>query len=162
MKARTSKISPARRHCRVRRSTSRRLCPRTIAARPGREESQGWDHNTGKRMPWRRSLWIWKAAGRPCGKKTKETKKRREKDGDKTEDDDQGEAYREVGVGGKRGLVCQRARGCTYMAEPHVALGESWQVHLYGEAARFFFFFSLSPPPRRRCTCMGKPFSGIG
>ena len=38
-------------------------------------------------------------------------------------------------------MVCQRARGCTYMAEPHVALGESWQVHLYGEAARFFFFF---------------------
>ena len=27
-------------------------------------------------MPWRRSLWIWNAAGRPCGEETKETKKR--------------------------------------------------------------------------------------
>ena len=51
------------------------------------------------------------------------------KDGDKAEDDDRG-------AGGKRGLVWQRARGCTYMVEPHVAQGESWQVHLYGEAAR--------------------------
>ena len=47
----------------------------------------------------------------------------------------------EVGAGEKGGLVCQRARVCAYMAEPHVALGESWQVHLYGEAANFFFFF---------------------
>ena len=51
----------------------------------------------------------------------------------------------DVGAGGKGGLVCQRARGCTYMAEPHVALGESWLVHLYGEAARVFFFPSYSP-----------------
>ena len=66
----------------------------------------------------------------------------------------------EVGAGGKGGLVCQRARGCTYMAEPHVALGESWLVHLYGEAARFFFF---SPTPRwSRCTYMGKPLSRVG
>ena len=114
-------------------------------------------------MPWRRSLWIWKAAGRPCGKKTKETKKRREKDGDKTEDDDQGEAYREVGVGGKRGLVCQRARGCTYMAEPHVALGESWQEHLYGEAARFFFFFLPFPPlPGAGAPVWGSHFQELG
>ena len=25
------------------------------------------------------------------------------------------------------------------MVEPHVAQGETWQVHLYGEATRFFF-----------------------
>ena len=31
------------------------------------------------------------------------------------------------------------------MAKPHVALGESWQVHLYGEAARDFFFSARSP-----------------
>ena len=30
------------------------------------------------------------------------------------------------------------------MAKPHIALGESWQVHLYGEAARDFFFFPHS------------------
>ena len=89
----------ARHGCRAPWSTSVRLCPRPTAARPGREESQGWEV---KVMPWRRSLWIWNAAGRPCGKETKETKKRRRKDGDKVEDDDQGETNvrRELGVEG--------------------------------------------------------------
>ena len=31
------------------------------------------------------------------------------------------------------------------MAEPHVALGESWLVHLYSGAARFFFSLPHSP-----------------
>ena len=83
-----------------------------------------------------------RAAGRPCGEETKETMKRRRKDGDKAEDADRGEANVRWELGG-RGLVCQRARGCTYMAEPHLALGESWLVHLCGEAASFFFFSPL-------------------
>ena len=36
-------------------------------------------------------------------------------------------------------------RGDCVRAKPHVALGESWQVHLYGEAARDFYFFLVSP-----------------
>ena len=43
------------------------------------------------------------------------------------------------------------------MAEPHVALGESWQVHLSGESARFFF-----PPPRSRCTYMVEHSQELG
>ena len=49
----------------------------------------------------------------------------------------------EEGAGGRRD--CVTARGCTYMAKPHVALGESWQVHVYGEAAEVFFFPPHSP-----------------
>ena len=105
-------------------------------------------------MPWRRSLWIWNAAGRPCGEETKETKKRRRKDGDKAEDADRGEANVRWELGG-RGDRCAsvrvgapiwrshtsrwgRAGWCTYMAKPpgfffspHSPLE---QVHLYGEA----------------------------
>ena len=38
------------------------------------------------------------------------------------------------------------------MAELHVALEESWQVHLYGEAARSFFFSLLSSHCHRLIT----------
>ena len=97
-------------------------------------------------MPWRRSLWIWNAAGRPCGEETKETKKRRRKDGDKAEDADRREASVRWELGG-RGDWCASVRvgAPIWRTEPHVALRESWLVHLYGEAARFFFFF---PTPR--------------
>ena len=69
-------------------------------------------------MPWHRSLWIWNAAGRPCGEETKETKKRRRKDRDKVEDDDRGETNVRRELGG---------RGCVTAC--------AW-VHLYGEATR--------------------------
>ena len=69
--------SCARPRCKAPWSTSIRLCPCPAAARPGQEESQGWE---AKVMPWRRSLWIWSAAGRPCGEETRETQKRRRKD----------------------------------------------------------------------------------
>ena len=87
-----------------------------------------------KQMPWRRSLWIWNAAGRPCGEETKETMKRRRKDGDKAEDADRGEANVRWELG-RRGDWCAsvrvgapiwrshtsrwgRAGWCTYMAKP--------------------------------------------
>ena len=37
-------------------------------------------------------------------------------------------------VQGMEGVVCMRVCECTYMTEPHVALGDR-QVQLYGEAA---------------------------
>ena len=48
-----------------------------------------------------------------------------------------GEGSAERVRGGGRSGVTACLCGCTYMAEPHVALGGR-QVHLYGEAAFFF------------------------
>ena len=106
-----------------------------------------------KQMPWRRSLWIWNAAGRPCGEETKETMKRRRKDGDKAEDADRGEANVRWELG-RRGDWCAsvrvgapiwrshtsrwgRAGWCTYMAKPPGFFffpSPLEQVHLYGKA----------------------------
>ena len=58
-------------------------------------------------------------------------KTRKRRPGNRKTTRGEGSAERVRGVGG---VVCMRVCGCTYMAEPHVALGGR-QVHLYGEAA---------------------------
>ena len=80
--------SCARPRCKASWSTSVRLCPCPAAARPGPEESQGWE---AKVMPWRRSLWIWSAAGQTTKKGQR-----------KVEDDKRGETKvrGELGVEG--------------------------------------------------------------
>ena len=96
-----------------------------------------------KHMPWRRSLWIWNAAGRPCGEETKETMKRRRKDGDKAEDADRGEANvrSELGEGGIGVPACAWVHlygGATRRAGGELAGAPIWR-------SRQVFFFSPLP-----------------
>ena len=58
------------------------------------------------------------------------TRKRRPGNRKTTRGEDSAERVRRGGGSGVHACVCE----CTYMAEPHVALGGR-QVHLYGEAA---------------------------
>ena len=120
--------SPAGRPQAVRRG-------RTGELRPGRI-TMDLGGSRARQHPWRRSLWILEAAGRPCRRKTKrkeKTRKRRPGNRKTTR-----EKAVQRGCGGMGGVVCMRVCGCTYMAEPHIALGGR-QVHPYGEAACFFF-----------------------
>ena len=47
-------------------------------------------------------------------------------------------------------------------SKPHVALGKSWLVHLYGGAARFFSFPPLPSPRWSKCTHMGSHSQELG
>ena len=98
-----------------------------------------------KHMPWRRSLWIWNAAGRPCGEETKETMKRRRKDGDKAEDADRGEANVRWELGG-RGDRCASVRVGTPIWRSHTSgWGELAGAPIWRSRQVFFFFFPHSP-----------------
>ena len=114
------------------------------------QQPQGQDERKAKagklkHMPWRRSLWIWNAAGRPCGEETKETMKRRRKDGKKAEDDDRGEAKVRRELGG-RGDWCDSLRVGAPIWRSHTSRwGRAGRCTYMVKPPGFFFFFCFPP-----------------
>ena len=132
---------------------------RTGGLRPGRvlfEQGLSPFEVVERQHPWRRSLWILKAAGRPCGEKTERTKID-EEDGDKAEDNDHEtkeetkedkRAGRQTGKGGGRGnygsgdVPSRRVSPWTLLSYEG-GFHSRWPQRR-GEEGEVFYFFPLS------------------